>query len=150
MAYQPVMIYDYDGEFVGYSIKNRDYPKLQTMNIWGADEGEALDEQVARLNNKVGILDHWPALEDPEVQALLKDPNWEPVQDVPTEFVDEENSILIWKRVPQPDLGFDGVLDEDASTIFYKTVMITPQVLVQARWKKAQELIARKRSGIEE
>jgi hypothetical protein len=147
--YVPVMIYSYDGDFIGWTIKNDQVEKLQTTNMWTDEQLSEMADQIARLNNKTGILAYWPDTRDPEVQALINDPNWEPVADEPVEVVDEENSVFIWIRRPNLEEGDVGEMDEDASTLVYKYVMAPPPVLVQARWKKAQEIVARKRAGIE-
>lgn len=147
------MIYTVEGDepiFLGYTIKNSEAPKLQTTNLWSDAEEAQLDEQIERLNHKVGILAYWPDPRDPEVRQYTDDPNWEPVAPEPVEVVDEENSIFIWNRLPNLDEGDVGQMDEDASTLVYKYVMLPPQVLLQARVKKAQEIVARRRAGIED
>jgi hypothetical protein len=129
--YEKVMIYTVEGDepiFLGYTIKNSEAPKLQTTNLWSDAEEAQLDEQIERLNHKVGILAYWPDPRDPEVRQYTDDPNWEPV-------------------APEPDVG---QMNEDASTLVYKYVMLPPQVLLQARVKKAQEIVARRRAGIED
>jgi len=147
--YVPVMIYSEDAQFLGWTIKLAGAEKLQTTNVWNDNDYSKMEEQIERLNNKTGIMAHWPHYNDPEVQALLGDPAWEPVADEPVEVVDEENSIFVWRRRPTEEDPL-GDRDEPASTLVYKYVMMPPPVLVQARVKKAQETVARKRAGIEE
>lgn len=145
--YVPVYLYAADGTFLGHGIKKEGAPKLQTANFWTDEQRSEFDAQLDRLNDQTNILAHWPHYSDPDVQRLLVDPTWEPVANEPVEVVDEANSIFVWYREPDEDNGDFGEMNEDASIIVTKTVMAPPPVLVQARVKKAQEIVARRRMG---
>jgi hypothetical protein len=147
MAFETVYVYNNDGAFLGYGIKNSASQKLHTMNLWTEDQIDNLEDQLQRLNERTGILAHWPMLGDPEVQVLLNDPTWEPVANEPVEIVDEDKSTFVWIRKPDLANGDVGEMNEDASDIVFKTVMEPPPVLVQARIKKAQEIVATRRAN---
>jgi hypothetical protein len=145
--FEQVYVYAGDGSFIGSTIKRQDAKKLNTMNLWTEDEDEDLRAQLQRLNDSIAIQAHWPSLNDPEVLDLLNNPAWEPVPLAPVEMVDEDNSTFVWIRRPNMEAGDIGELDEDSSVILLKTVMMPPPALVQARMRKAQEVVARKRMG---
>lgn len=146
--YNAVLIYtDEDNpKFVGYAIQKTP-EKLQSINVYTENQLPQLRLQLDRLNDQNNVLAHWPHYTDPDVQRLVGNPAWEPVKDEPVEVVDEENSIFIWDREPDLANGDVGQMDEDASTIVTKYIMAPPPVLVQARVKKAQEIVARERMG---
>jgi hypothetical protein len=150
MSYQTVLIYDANANFLGYTIlrpRKEDQPfKLQTTNVWTDEQVNDLSHQLERLNDQRGILAHWPSYSDPEVMELVGNPDWEPVADEPIEVVDEENSTFVWIQEPSEEEPL-GQLDEPASNIVTKYVYGPPPVLVQARIKKAQEIVARRRMG---
>lgn len=144
--YKSVLIYSDEDtpQFVGYAILKTP-EKLQSINIYTDAQLPQLQLQLNRLNDQTSVLAHWPHYSDPDVRKLVDDPSWEPVADEPIEVVDEENSIFIWNREPDLANGDVGQMDEEASYIVIKEVMAQPPVLVQARVKKAQEIIARER-----
>lgn len=146
MAYEAVSVYDLDGNFLGYSIKNQAADKLHNNNLWAESDVADLQAQLARLNDQTAVLAYWPDIRDPEVQALLDDKNFEPLVLSPVEVVDEENSVYIWIEEPSDDNPY-GRMDPDASIIAYKTEMAPAPTDVHRRNKKAQEIVARRRSG---
>jgi hypothetical protein len=146
MAYEAVSVYDLDGNFLGYSIKNEAADKLHNNNLWAEADVADLQAQLHRLNDQTAVLAYWPDIRDPEVEALLNDENFEPLVLSPVEVVDEDNSIFIWIREPTEDDPF-GQMDRDASVLVYKNVMAPAPTDVHRRNKKAQEIVARKRSG---
>jgi hypothetical protein len=147
MSYIAVSIYDLDGSFLGYGIKQEGVDKLLNNNLWteSPEDVSDLKAQLSRLNEAVDIRAYWPNVRDPEVQELVNNPNWEPLEYSPVEVVDEENSIQIWEK--EPDNEQPGILDHEASVIVYKHVMAPAPAHVQARIKKACETVARRRAA---
>jgi NifB/MoaA-like Fe-S oxidoreductase len=138
----PVLIYNTDAEFLGYSImrprQSEKAPyKLQSTNVWKEDEISDLRQQVERLNERTGMLANWPSIDDPDVMKLIGNPTWEPVPDEPIQVVDEESSTIIENEL--------GEVDHGKSNIVTKTIMGPSPVLAAARIKKAQEIVARRR-----
>jgi hypothetical protein len=155
MSYVPCLVYDLDGNFVGYSILNNEARKLKTTNLWTDEERAKLDEQVARLNGHQALSAHWPRLDDPEVIALLSDPSFMPLETEVADVVDDEHSYYVWTEVPEIDHAgqptgrmVKGELDRQASVIAYKKATVPKRPIdAQIRTKKAQEIVAQKRAG---
>jgi hypothetical protein len=145
MAYVPVAIYDLDGNFLGYSIKNETVDKLHNTNLWRASDQQDLADQLKRLNQAVDIRAFWPDMRDPEVLALIENPDWEPLKLSPVEVVDEENSDFVW--IVEPDETQPGQMDVENSTIVHKYVDAPAPADYAARLKKACEVVARQRAG---
>lgn len=139
MTYIPVLVYDNNAKFLGYGIKSDDpkVVKLQTANLWAENEANQLREQIDRLNDMVGVTANWPSMNDPDVMKLVGNPDWEPLEDEPTQVVDEESSTIVENEF--------GEVDHRRSNIVTKTVMAPSPVRVAARFKKAQEIVARSR-----
>lgn len=79
-TYRAALIYDQEGNFVGYGILSPS-GKLKSINIWTEDEKPDFSQQISALNASVAVTAHWPQLDDPDVQALLDDPNWRPINE---------------------------------------------------------------------
>lgn len=148
MAFKTVVVYDLDGEFLGYSIFADGAKKLHTANLWSESTDDVVDlqAQLARLRDQGDVLAFWPNVRDPEVQALLNDPTFESLALSPVEVVDDERSVFVWIEEPSDENPF-GKMDRDASTIVHKTQMAPSPVDVQARVKKACEIVARRRAN---
>lgn len=148
MTYQAVGIYTLNGDFLGYGINQEGIAKLLNNNLWQETPKDIKDlrEQLARLNDAIDIRAYWPDVRDPEVQALTEDPEWEPLKLSPVEVVDEANSLFIWDEEPTDETP--GLLDTDASVIVYKYEQAPAPTDVQARIKKACEIVARKRANV--
>lgn len=152
--YEALALYTLQGAFVGYTIRDPQKPKLQTTNIYSAEEEEQLAKRLAELNKSVEVNAAWPDPRDPEVIALLVDQNFEPVEMAEQQVIDEDASFLVWIQVPEVDaLGaetgkmVDGEeYDPIASVPVYKTVMapVRPSDVVE-RTHKAQEIVANRR-----
>lgn len=150
MSYEAVSVYDLDGEFLGYAVKSSGVDKLHNNNLWTESPEDIIDlkDQLARLNDATSIRDFWPDVRDPEVTALTDDPEWEPLTYSAVEVEDLENSVLIWEEEPDDEAGTPGILDRDASIIATKFVDAPAPAHVQARIKKACEIVARRRAGV--
>jgi hypothetical protein len=92
---EAVALYTLTGGFVGYTIRDPAKPKLQTTNIYGEQEQEQLAKRLAELNDSVQVQGAWPDPRDPEVEALLHDPNFEPIEYEEQRVIDEEKSFLV-------------------------------------------------------
>jgi hypothetical protein len=149
MSFETVFVYNGDGQFLGTSIYQPGSQKLKTANLWTDSEEDQRDlaEQLQRLNANVDIRAYWPDVRDPEVQVLLEDEQWEPLSLSPAQVVDDEKSVIVWDEEPSDDNPF-GRMNEELSVIVEKTVMAPSPVEVQARVKKACEVVARERAGL--
>lgn len=146
----PLALYDLEGEFLGWVIGKRAENGNWTLHndrVWTEADQDDFSEQIARLNDQGNVLAYWPDARDPEVQALLADESWEPVDRIPTEVPDNEKSVFIYREPPREEDGFPGSVDEENSIIVMKTVMVPSPADTLARVKKACELIARKRAN---
>lgn len=147
MNFQTVFVYDTDGAFLGFSIFKPGAQKLHTANLWeDTPEDKAdLKAQLDRLNDDYDVRAYWPDVRDSEVVALLDDPGFEPLKLSPVEVVDEEKSIFVWIEEPSDENPY-GKADPDETIIVYKNEMAPAPVDVQARIKKACEIVARDRA----
>lgn len=147
--YVPLALYDLDGNFLAYTIAKTDAQgtllKLHTTNIWALEDSGDLTGQIERLNDQGDILAYWPDVRDPDVQALLNDPNWEPTQLFPIEVPDESKCVYVYHEPPREEDGFPGAIDEDNSIIVMKTVMAPSSSATMNRVKNACETVARMR-----
>jgi hypothetical protein len=163
MSYSPVLVYTTDGTFVGYSIIGSEF-KLQTTNLYSDQEQPQLQEQLERLNTNHDLRQTWPHPQDPEVQEIVNNPEWMPIEYIDAEMVDDEHSYYVWKQEPLMDENMqyvtnpvDGTivmvqgteLDETASVIRYKWGKVPKNPSDQMlRLKAACEAVARRRAGL--
>lgn len=148
MSFQTVYVYDADGTFLGLSIYKPGAQKLHTANLWQNTPEDTADlaRQLERLNDDVDVRAFWPDVRDPEVQALLDDPEFEKLKLSPVEVVDEDKSVFVWIEEPSDENPY-GKADPELSVIVYKNEMAPAPVDVQARVKKACEVVARRRAN---
>lgn len=144
-SYQAVSVYSLEGEFLGYTIKQVGVDKLLNNNLWAEADVPDLKAQLQRLNEQGDIRQFWPNVRDPEVQALINDDNWEPLEKSPVQVTDEENSVFVW--IEEPSDESPGIMDTENSIIVTKTVLAPAPAHVSARIKKACEVVARRRAG---
>lgn len=153
--YSAVAVYTLQGGFVGYTIHNPGAIKLQSTNLYNEDEQEQLAKRLAALNESSQIKAQWPDAKDPEVQALVDDPTFEPIEYKDDQVLDEDNSYLVYIKVPvidemtgeQTNEYIDGPeLDREASVLKWvtKKVPVRPSDWYE-RVKKAQEVVAKRR-----
>lgn len=149
----PLALYDLEGNFLAYTIgkvvkndNDEDVLSLQTLKMWTQEESDDFTEQIDRLNDQGNVLAYWPDVRDPEVQAILADETWEPVDRIPTEVPDNEKSVFIYHEPPREEDGFPGSVDEENSIIVMKTIMVPSPADTLNRVKKACELVARRRA----
>lgn len=158
-TYRALLVYDDQANFIGYVINKTGTLGLKGSNIFGPEDQEDLADQLRRLNEDVDIRAHWPRLDDPDVQKLLQDESWEPIEMKWAEAVDEENSFFVYGPAPiDPETGeplidiqtgepSKGQLDKEASVIATKKVLVPKHPSdVAVRNKKAMELVARARA----
>lgn len=147
--YKALALYDLEGNFLAYTIGKEDeyVLKLHTTNMWSQGDSDDLTAQIDRLNDQGDVLAYWPDVRDTEVQALLDNPAWEPVDKIPTEIPDNDKSVFFYSEQPREEDGFPGAVDEDLSVIVYKTVLVPSPADTLRRVKKACEVVARKRAN---
>jgi hypothetical protein len=145
MAFRAVQVHDLDGKFLGFAIQQEGAQKLHSANFWPEAETEDLRAQLSRLNDQRAVLAFWPDVRDPDVQTFLTNPAWEPLALSPQEVVDEDKSIFVWIEEPNDENPY-GKMDEDASVLVMKAIMVPAPTDVQQRVKKACEIVARQRS----
>ena len=146
MRYTAALLYNPEGDFLGYVIKKDGVDKLQSTNLYREEESEALRTRLDALNQETEVKRFWPRQDDPAVQALLTDPTWEPVEMRLGKTTDEDNSFYVWKRdIHTGELT--GELDHDASVIAYRDEMVPVRPSdVGLRIHKAMETVATQRA----
>lgn len=88
MSYEVIKVYDIDDTPIGYAVRKGDTFKLEGSNIW--TDYDELTEYVANLNKAVELQKVWPDANDPEVQELILDDSFEPLEYIDHETVDQE------------------------------------------------------------
>ena len=75
--FELLKVTDFDGAERGYVIAKVGTEKLEDTNLW-PDLGEARDH-VTEANTLALLRQYWPNPNEPEVQELVNDPNFEPL-----------------------------------------------------------------------
>lgn len=146
MAYRHVAVFELDGTFVGYAVKEADDQKLQSTHLYAEEEGEDLAKRIAALNESQTVTAAWPDARDPEVQALVNDTAFEPIEMVKEEVVDTDNSYIVYLKDADDEDTYD--IDMEASVLKYKIALVPARPSdFMARTKKACEVVARRRAG---
>lgn len=152
--FRPLALYTLDDnpEFVGYAIQksfeDSRVQKLHSVNYWTEAEVQSLKETLARLGDQQTVLGHWPDARDPEVTAILQNPDFMPPEYEPAEAIDEEHSVFVWDLPPNVDPQHPyGLMNEEKSVLVNKIIMAPTPASMQARTKAAQEIVARRRSA---
>lgn len=144
--YRHVAVFELDGTFVGYAVKEDKNLKLQSTHLYAEEEGEDLTKRLAELNESQNVLAVWPDARDPEVQELVNDPAFEPIEMTEDEVIDEENSYIVYLKDAEGEDTFE--IDQEASVLRYKVARIPARPSdVMARTKKACEAVARRRAS---
>lgn len=146
MAYRHVAVFELDGTFIGFAIKEENNKTLQSTHLYPEDGGTAdLTKRLAELNDSQAILGAWPDARDPEVQALVNDPSFEPIEMIKQEVVDENESYIVYVKDADGEDTME--INDNASVIRYREAMIPARPSdVFARTKTACEIVARRRS----
>lgn len=148
MAFEVVYVYNQSGALLGATIKQDSSKKLHTENLWNINdptEAQDLRDQLSRLVDNTDVRAFWPQVQDPEVQALLGDDTFEPLELHPVEVMDEDNSLIVWDEEPSDDNPY-GRMNKELSVIVNKTTMAPAPAEVKRRTMKACEIIARRRA----
>lgn len=156
MPYRPVAIYSLDGTFLGYGVKDDAAVKLQSNNLYLETEQDKLSEQLERLNESQDLTSVWPDSREPEVQRILADETFKPIEMALDTVVDDDNSFYVYEQEPEYDIVtgeptgkmLDGALNREASVLRYKEIMVPVRPSdVMERTKAACEVVARARAG---
>lgn len=144
--YRHVAVFELNGEFLGYAVKEDNNQKLQSTHLYAEEEGEDLAKRLVELNESQNVLAAWPDARDSDVQALVNDPTFEPIEMSDEEVVDEENSYIVYRKDAEGEDTFE--IDKEASVLRYKIARVPVRPSdVMARTKKACEVVARRRAG---
>ena len=148
MSFEAVGIYTLEGDFWAYGIKGPN--KLQSPNVYFAGEEGQLNDRLNELNAGQDIRSTWPHPQDPDVQELLNDPNFHPIEYTETKVLDKENSYLVYfDEMYTEDGKYDersGDIDESRSVLRYKKAKIpTRPSDMKLRLQDAMEAVARNR-----
>lgn len=142
--YKHVAVFTLEGDFLGYAIKEDTNRTLQSTHLYAETEGDDLSKRIDELNKSKQILKAWPDAHDPEVQALINDPTFEPIEIANEEVIDTENSYIVYFK--DADGGDTLDIDQEASVLVYKTIKVPVRPSdVLARTKTACETVARRR-----
>jgi hypothetical protein len=151
--YQPVTVYDGNGDFLGYAIHHVGTTALRVTHLYEEGEEEALKTHLGRLNHGADMTAHWPDKDDPEFLALVNDPDFMPIEYIEEEVVDDnevQRMLDAGELIPERDLHEDEV----SGNIEWKRPDKLPTVIAkvpvdpsapQTRLRKAAETIAHKR-----
>jgi hypothetical protein len=146
MAYRHVAVFELSGDFIGYAVMEQNALKLQSTNLYAEEEGEDLAKRIAGLNDSQAVTSAWPDARDPEVQALVDDPSFEPIEMSEEEVVDNENSYIVYLKDAEGEDTFE--VDQEASVLKYKIAKVPVRPSdVMNRTKQACEVVARRRAG---
>jgi hypothetical protein len=145
MPFKPVYVYDGEGNFLGATIYQDGSKKLHTANLWQEEDHADLKAQLDRLHDNTDVRAFWPNVQDPDVQAILAQEDFEPVGTSPVTVVDEDASFFVWIEEPTDENPY-GRMDEEASNLVYKTVDAPNPTDVKSRIMKACEIVARARA----
>lgn len=142
--YSHVAVFELDGTFLGYAVKEANNRTLQSTHLYSEDDSEILAKRIADLNDSQAILGTWPDARDPEVQALVNDPSFEPVEMTDGEVVDIDNSYMVYLKDADGEDTFE--IDRQASVLKYKVIKVPARPSdVMVRIKKGCEVVARRR-----
>jgi hypothetical protein len=146
MAYRHVAVFELSGDFIGYAVMEQNALKLQSTNLYAEEEGEDLAKRIAGLNDSQAVTSAWPDARDPEVQALVNDPSFEPIEMTEEWVLDTDNSYVVHLKDAEGEDTFE--IDQQASVLKYKTAQVPVRPSdVMKRTKSACEVIARSRAA---
>jgi hypothetical protein len=151
--YQPVTVYDGEGEFLGYTIHHVGTTALRATHLYQEGEEQALKDHLQRLNHGADLSAYWPDNDDPEFKALLADPTFAPIEYTEQMVVDDnavQDMLDKGELVPERDLHEDPTSGNIEWLHPEKLPMVKARVpddpaAPQARMRKAAETIALKR-----
>lgn len=146
LMYRHVAVFELDGTFVGYAVKEVNNRTLQSTHLYSEEEGEDLAKRIAELNESQTVLAAWPDARDPDVQTLVNDPAFEPIEMTDEEVIDEENSYIVYLKDADGEDTFE--IDQEASVLKKRIAKVPVRPSdAMARTKKACEVVARRRAG---
>jgi hypothetical protein len=79
MGYEIVKVVNEQNDELGWAISKDNMLKLTSIHLY--ESYFAVKEEVATLNKKVLLNCFWPAATDPEVKAIVDDPDFYPDQE---------------------------------------------------------------------
>lgn len=91
MTFIPLALADSDNHRQGFVIYRAGASKLHETSIYTADEVKA---RVAELNRDEALREVWPDANDPEVLALVNDPDFEPLEWIEEDVVADMDELV--------------------------------------------------------
>lgn len=144
--YKHAAVFELDGQFLGYVIKEANNRTLQSTHLYSEEESEDLAKRIAELNESQTVLAAWPDARDPDVQALVNDSSFEPIEMSDEEVMDVDQSYIVYLKDAEGEDTFE--IDREASVLKYKIAQVPVRPSdVMARTKQACEVVARRRSS---
>lgn len=144
MEYELAVVATQNGLVIGYAIKKTGLPKFESVNIYQPDEvGEARDD-IRDLNKRAALREFWPTPDDLEVQALINDPDFCPVEYDEVDTIDMENSTLVYDEVPSLETGGPSI-NWPASEVVYKKEFQPKRTQEKSRIELASQHVAHAR-----
>ena len=141
-----------DGAIIGFTIWQVGTKRLQTQSIYGTEETERLEKDLARINEAFLLKEAWPTADDPEVQELLANPDFMPVRYITKTVIDEDNSDIVWYEMSPQQMDSVPISEQvnwKASRIEYKPLTvpdgIEEEIKERERVEKAREIVAKRR-----
>lgn len=151
-----------DGVSYGFAIKRVGHDKLTGINILSYEEGSV---HVNDMNERAELRRFWPMPTDPEVQALIDDPAFEPVEYDEVDVPDMDASKIVYDMKPGPpqidpttglisgfaadEIKYDDegrpIVNWMASEIVYKKERQPRRTQGKSRIEMASERVARER-----
>ncbi len=165
MEFELVAVATQDGLVIGYAIKKVGLPKLESVNLYTPEEIGEAREFMRDLNDRAALREFWPMPNDPEVQALISNPEFDPIEYDEVDVIDMENSKLVYDMKPGPpqldphtgvvesfasdEVKYDEVgqpiINWMASEVAYKKELQPKRTQGKSRIEVASERVARAR-----
>lgn len=135
-----------DGNLLGEVILIPGQTAIVGTHYYRPYEKEALRDRLQELDNEQAILQYWPSFDDPQVQRLLRDETFEPLE---MEWVDAPVTGPDGKLVEAPDSDHDPDRPWEAKLVTERKQVPKEPSAVTARIKTAQEMVARARANLD-
>lgn len=96
-----------EDRLIGYVAQKEGVLKLE--GTWIYEDYDELAAYVDQLNEQERLAAYRPLATDPEVQALVSDPNWSPVEYEDVEVFDRDSSEIFYISIPRSEYTKYGI-----------------------------------------